>query len=113
MFKIIKDKIPEILKDEGKECEYAVVQSKNLHLGYLKAKLIEVTNAYLANGIVDDLAELQIVLNSLVKVEGLEKESFESTVETKIEVEGAYDTGYIAFFQDQPQQPQQKEPENK
>ena len=107
MFKLIKDKMPDILKEEGKECEFATVNTKNLHLSYLKQKLVEVTNSYLTTGLIDYLAELQIVINSLVKIEGLTKENFDSTVETKVEVEGAYDNGYIAFFQEQ--QPVNKE----
>lgn len=64
--KLIRDKIPEIIKDSGKNCDI-VIASELEHYELLKQKLIEETEEFLEDENLEELADIMEVLFSLAE----------------------------------------------
>jgi len=68
--KLVRDKIPEIIEDDGKEYKIEVMDDEE-YKEYLKDKLLEETEEYLRSGEVDELADVFEVVKSIAEDEGL------------------------------------------
>lgn len=68
--KLVRDKIPEIIEDDGKEYKMEVMDDEE-YKEYLKDKLLEETEEYLRSGEVDELADVFEVVKSIAEDEGL------------------------------------------
>lgn len=68
--KLVRDKIPEIIEDDGKEYKMEVMDDEE-YKEYLKDKLLEETEEYLRSGEVDELADVFEVVKTIAEDEGL------------------------------------------
>ena len=65
--KLVRDKIPEIIKAQGKQCKVYVAVNEDYEQR-LKDKLEEEVQEFLENPCVDELADIQEVLLSIAEV---------------------------------------------
>jgi len=87
--KLVRDKIPEIIRKNGEtptirklgDEEYSIELSK---------KLQEEVNEYLADGNIEELADIEEVLRALVALKGVSYEDFDKMREEKCEKRGAF-----------------------
>ncbi len=103
MFKLIRDKIPSLMKEEGKVCNYAAVQNDELYYELLRGKLIEEVNEFLSDGTVEELVDIMTVIKSLYTALGINEKSFEEFYKDKLEKQGSFDNKYMIFLPDQSQ----------
>lgn len=87
--KLIRDKIPEIIIESGKEPVVDVLDDES-YLKFLDAKLGEELNEYLEDGNVEELADLVEVVYALLDVKGVSIEEFEKIRNSKVNKRGAF-----------------------
>ena len=88
--KLVRDKIPEIIMlNEGRSCKTRVLDN-NEYLLELNKKIKEELNEYLESGEVEELADLEEVLRSILDCKGVSYEEFEQIRLKKVEKRGAF-----------------------
>lgn len=92
--KLIRDRIPEIIENSGKEATVRVAEGDEL-LALLNAKLYEELNEYSESGDVEELADLYEVVLSLLEFKGVSIEEFEEIRINKREKRGSFTKGYV------------------
>ena len=102
MYKLVRDKIPEKIKESGKRCDWAVAGNDEFYAELLMAKLIEEVNEYLGNLDCTELVDIVTVVNALRKLHNISDAEFKSLYDDKLEKLGGFDDRIIGFFQNQP-----------
>ena len=110
MFKLVRDRIPELIQQSGQVCNYAETKNKEFFVELLRAKLIEETNEFLMSGNVDELADIKLVIETIAEVLGYSKEQLEKIYEDKNKERGKFENKYIIFLPD-PQRVQETDNE--
>lgn len=87
--KLIRDKIPQIIEDNGKK---AIIEEASgpEYLGLLNAKLGEELREYLDSQEVEELADLVEVVYAILDYKGVSRQEFESIRKQKVEERGAF-----------------------
>ena len=88
--KLVRDKIPEIIKADGKECETRVLDDKE-YLFSLNKKLDEELREYYETESIDELADMVEVIFAIVEQYGMSIEEFERLRLFKREKRGGFD----------------------
>ena len=88
--KLIRDKIPEIIKSSGNECEIRILENKE-YIIELNKKLQEELNEYYEDQSVDELADLVEVIYAILKHKEVPLHKFEEIRLSKAEKRGAFD----------------------
>lgn len=92
--KLVRDKIPQIIRSKGKNCDYRILEISE-YISALKTKLVEEANevhqAENINEIAEELADLQEVYKSLIKVLNIEEAEIERIRLTKRDKRGGFD----------------------
>lgn len=104
MFKLVRDRIPELIQQSGQICNYAEIKNPELFVELLRAKLIEEVNEFLSTGNVEELADISLVIETIASVLGHTEEQFKKVCADKIEERGKFENKYIIFMPDQPRQ---------
>ena len=88
--KLVRDKIPEIIKQ--KEHKEAIVRilDDNEYLFELNRKIKEELNEYLESGDIVELADLEEVLRAILDSKGVTYEEFEKIRQEKVKKRGAF-----------------------
>lgn len=68
--KLVRDRIPEIIKSQGKTCEVDILDDE-AYLKALEDKLLEEVNEYRENPSIEELADIFTVLNRIVTMRKL------------------------------------------
>ena len=100
MFKLIRDKVPEQMKASGQVCNYATAENEELFIILLKNKLIEEVQEFLTSGNVQELADVETVIKTLLKAANVSDEDYDKIYQEKIKNNGAFNKRYIGFFPD-------------
>jgi predicted house-cleaning noncanonical NTP pyrophosphatase (MazG superfamily) len=87
--KLIRDKIPEIIKDQGKRAVIEVLDADN-YKRYLDLKLGEELKEYLEADSVEELADLVEVIYAILDYKGVSREDFEKIRTSKVQKRGAF-----------------------
>ena len=111
MFKLIRDKIPEIAKKEKQVINYATAENDELYIALLRNKFAEEASEFLNTGDVSELADVLTVLKAIVKAAGVSEEDFDKICQEKIEMNGGFEKRYIGFFQDEQPAQSDSQPE--
>ena len=88
--KIVRDKIPEIISDEGKQCIIEIL-NEDEYLMLLDTKLDEELGEYHLEHSIEELADLVEVIYATVKARGCSIEEFEKIRMQKAETRGAFE----------------------
>ena len=80
--KLVRDKIPDIIEAQGKKCKLYIATGTDYH-NRLKDKLLEEAKEFFENPCVEELADVQEVLDTLVYIHrwDLTKARLKKTVE--------------------------------
>ena len=92
--KLVRDLIPEVIKNSGKECEIDIVD-KELRKELLEAKLREEVNEYLEDKNLEELADVMEVLFGLAHNLGYSEEDLLNKRKEKLEERGGFKEGII------------------
>lgn len=90
--KLVRDKIPSIIAQDKKSCVTRIL-SQEEYLQALNAKLAEELNEYEESLDLSELADLQEVINAIVKAQGMTKQDFEAIRLKKRKSNGGFDKG--------------------
>ena len=101
MFKLIRDRIPEIAKKENRVINYATAENDELYIALLRNKFAEEASEFLGNGDISELADVLTVLKAIVKAAGISEEDFDKAYQEKLKTNGGFEKRYIGFFQDE------------
>ena len=88
--KLVRDRIPEIIENEGKQCDIRILDDAE-YLGRLDAKLDEELAEYHKDQNVEELADLVEVIYAAAKARGYSLEELENVRARKAEKRGAFD----------------------
>lgn len=92
--KLVRDKIPEIIEADGKNCDITIVsgdEKKEL----LRTKLMEEVNEYLEDDNLEELADVMEVLFGLAAELGYSEEDLIRKREEKLEARGGFKEGIV------------------
>lgn len=92
--KLVRDKIPQIIKADGKECETEIILKEEKE-ELLEKKLIEEVNEYLEDKNLEELADIMEVLFGLADNLGYSEEDLIKKREEKKEERGGFKDGII------------------
>lgn len=87
--KLVRDRIPEIIEASGKTCVTRIL-SDTEYLAALDAKLQEELNEYLADGSMEELADLLEVMMAVAEARGHSFEEVEAIRRQKAEKRGGF-----------------------
>lgn len=92
--KLVRDKIPEIIRADGKECEVRIVEGKEKY-ELLEKKLMEEVNEFLEDKNLEELADVMEVLFGLAKELGYSEENLVQKRVDKKNERGGFIDGVI------------------
>ena len=102
MFKLIRDKIPELAKKDNKVLNYATVENVELYNGLLRSKFAEEASEFLNSGDISELVDVFTVIKAIVKAAGLSEDDFNKLYQEKLDTKGGFEKHYMGFFPDKP-----------
>lgn len=88
--KLIRDRIPEIIESDGKECEVTVL-SDDEYLKQLNIKLKEELDEYYESGEAEELADIAEIIYAIANLKGLSNAQFEKLRLNKREQRGGFE----------------------
>lgn len=92
--KLVRDKIPQIIMESGKECEVEI-SPKEERAELLEKKLMEEVNEYLEDKNLEELADIMEVLFGLADNLGYSEEDIIKKREEKKEERGGFKEGIV------------------
>lgn len=92
--KLVRDKIPEIIRADGKECEVQVASRKEKY-ELLEKKLMEEVNEFLEDKNLEELADVMEVLFGLANDMGYSEEDLIRKREEKKDERGGFNEGIV------------------
>ena len=87
--KLVRDRIPEIIKNNGEICKTRVLSDEE-YLAELNKKLAEESKEYLESGEIEELADLEEVVRAILDVKKCSQKEFEKVRVAKVEKCGAF-----------------------
>lgn len=87
--KLVRDRIPEIIREQGKECRFRVLSDEE-YLMFLDKKLNEELSEYQESKSMEELADLLEVIRAVAKARGSSIEEVERIREEKARKRGAF-----------------------
>ena len=92
--KLVRDRIPEIIKDSGAHCEYHVATGDELKEALFN-KLAEEVREFIEDPCVEEMADIQEVLWGIQDFFNLSEYQILAAVHSKAEDRGRFEEGYI------------------
>lgn len=92
--KLVRDKIPEVIKESGKKCDY-IIAEKEEQLDLLISKLDEEVNEFGEDKNLEELADIMEVLFGLANNLGFSEEDLIRKREEKKEERGGFKEGIV------------------
>lgn len=104
MKKLVRDKMPDIFKAEGKDAQIAPVMSPDAFEWYVKQKLseelTEVLEAVSVEDITEELGDLLEVIRKYASIKGVTWLKLEQTRMAKAREKGYFDKGLILTLEE-------------
>lgn len=88
--KLVRDKIPQIIEDQGKTCVIRTLDTDEYKLS-LEQKLKEELNEYLESGAMEELADLLEVMMATAKAAGHDWQEIENIRIQKLQARGGFE----------------------
>ena len=92
--KLVRDKIPQIIQEDGRECEIKLA-SKEEKYKLLEAKLQEEVNEFLEDKNLEELADVMEVLFGLSEALGYSEEDLLKARDKKLDERGGFKDGVV------------------
>ena len=92
--KLVRDKIPEIIKADGRECDIKIVSGEEKYK-LLEAKLLEEVNEFLEDKNLEELADVMEVLFGLAESLGYSEEELLKARAKKLRERGGFKEGIV------------------
>lgn len=92
--KLVRDKIPEIIEEDGKEPEIHIADNGE-YTERLVEKLDEEVSEFLESREIDELADILEVIHAIREDSGLSIEQLQKKREEKAEQRGRFDEGVV------------------
>ena len=92
--KLVRDRIPAIIKESGSHCTYHKATGTELEEALLN-KLIEEVNEFIQDPCIEEMADIQEVLWSIQKFFKLSEYDLMVTINAKSNERGSFDQGVI------------------
>ena len=92
--KLVRDKIPEIITEDGRECDIEIVSYEEKYK-LLEAKLQEEVNEYLEDKNLEELADVMEVLFGLAESLGYSEEDLLKARNKKLNERGGFKKGIV------------------
>lgn len=90
--KLVRDKIPKILENKGKEFSIEFFHDDKKYLEALRKKLVEETDEFAeSNCSIEELADIEEVIHAILKFKGISYDEFEKLRLKKLKERGAFD----------------------
>lgn len=90
--KLVRDKIPEVIEEDGRKCEISIVPKEQL-LPLLEDKLKEEVNEFMQDRNLEELADIMEVAFGLAENLGYSEEDLLKKREEKKEARGGFKEG--------------------
>jgi predicted house-cleaning noncanonical NTP pyrophosphatase (MazG superfamily) len=87
--KLVRDKIPQIIKQSGKTCVCEVLSDEK-YIQMLNEKLLEEVNEYLESGTLEELADIGEVMHAILAFKNISIEEFQKARLEKLEARGGF-----------------------
>ena len=97
---VIKDKLPEYVAGQGKIINYAECKNNELFIDMLVNQVGTACNQFFAKPTIENIVEIQLVLEAIIKANGVNDETYNQIRTEMINAQGAYDSRYIGVFQE-------------
>lgn len=100
--KLVRDRIPEIIRQDGRQCEITVM-SKEDYVQALKEKLVEESQEAACaddKGIIRELADLYEVIDSLIAAQGIDREAILAKQRQRRLTRGAFEERIFLLWTD-------------
>lgn len=92
--KLVRDRIPEVIKASGNTCEIAIVNGKEKQ-DFLEKKLLEEVNEYLEDKNLEELADVMEVLFGLANELGYSEGDLLNKRNEKLQERGGFIEGVV------------------
>lgn len=102
MYVLVRDNVPNMIKESNKFCNYASIQNDEMFTLALKQKLIQDVNSFLGSREavdINQLIEIKNLVDAFVEV-SVGEEKFEKLYQKSKEINGGFEKRYIVFFDD-------------
>ena len=86
---LIRDKVPDIIKEQGKVCIYEKLDTKE-YAEKLKDKLIEECNEYIKDGTLEELVDIMEVIRAIANTKGISVTELEMIRQNKLNKKGGF-----------------------
>ena len=88
--KLVRDKIPDIIKADGGECEFRVIDSNKEYKQYLDRKLREEVNEFISSPSIGEIADILEVLDALKAFHNFSVEDIKEAKRLKRKTHGGF-----------------------
>jgi len=88
--KLVRNKIPEVIAADNKTCNTEIL-SDEVFLEELDKKLLEEVKEYLSCGDIEELADIEEVVEAILKAKNITRQQLESIRFEKAEKRGGFD----------------------
>lgn len=101
MSKLVRDKVPDIIRDSGREPVVKPISGESLKKA-LKDKLVEeAVELKNSNSLYDELADVLEVVEALIEQYGLDRQKLEEARKEKLRRAGGFKRGYLLIEKDE------------
>jgi predicted house-cleaning noncanonical NTP pyrophosphatase (MazG superfamily) len=97
---VIKDKLPELVKEKEKIINYAECKNNELFLEMLVNQVGSACNQFFNKPTVENIIEIQLVLDAILDANGISQETYSQIREEIVNQMGTYSNRFIGFFQE-------------
>ena len=89
--KLVRDRIPDIIKESGKECSYVILEADGDYIEAIENKLIEEVNEYLKEPSLSELSDVLAVVYGIAQARNWSLEDLENERVSKENKNGSFD----------------------
>ena len=93
--KLVRDYIPEIIKEDGRWCLARAVHGIDEHMVMLKEKIYEEAQEFIENPSYEEAADMLEVIKAFCHLSGLEFEALEGVAQNKQDTHGGFYNGIV------------------
>ncbi len=97
--KLVRDKIPEIIREQGGNPEIRVASKDELDV-LLREKIVEEAQEFLFSGDSEELVDIQEAIEALIKLRNTDTALLELQRHSKLLARGGFSEGYVLLLEE-------------